>query len=104
MYVLSIIITVLCVLVLLPLVITFTSVKQHKDALSLPKGSVRALLTLAITGVFLCVIGIGPMFIDKESFTLVVSSMSSVLGAVIGFYFGTKNGEVKKGSDVGQGD
>lgn len=90
-YVISILSIVLSVLLVLPLALIIKNKELHKEALSLPKGSVRSLLAISISAVFLCVVAIGPLFINEEYFSIVVSSLSTILGTALGFYFGTKN-------------
>lgn len=59
--------------------------------LALPKGSVRSMLALLIIGSFMIVALIGGSISTlEENFTEVLSALSGIAGAVVGFYFGSK--------------
>ena len=60
--------------------------ENSKEPLWLPKGSVRAIIALAVVGA-----GIG-MFAIKGN---IPEALVGIIGMIVGFYFGKKAGEEK---------
>ena len=82
------------VLVAIPCWLVFFVGKEHTShPLNLPPGTVRSLLAMAVVGSFLITASIGPVFIDPDYFNMILSSLSALVGGVIGYYFGFKNSQ-----------
>ena len=61
--------------------------------LALPQGSVRSMLALMIVGSYMIIIVIGSGVEDENfrgNFTEILSALSGITGAVVGFYFGSQ--------------
>ena len=63
---------------------------DKSQALGLPKGSVRALIAFSVVGSFLITASLGPLFIDSDYFSIIISAKSALVGGAIGYYFGSK--------------
>lgn len=65
--------------------------KISLKGLALPEGSVRSMLALLIIGSFMIVAVIGGGVSALENnFTEVLSALTGIAGAVVGFYFGSR--------------
>ncbi len=65
---------------------------QDLKGLSLPQGSVRSMLALAIVGSFVIFLIFGGMAYessDSSRFTEIIAALTGIAGTVIGFYFGS---------------
>ena len=84
------------VLLVLPILATCIASKQNGSEISLkglalPEGSVRSMLALLIIGSFMIVAVIGGGVSALENnFTEVLSALTGIAGAVVGFYFGSR--------------
>ena len=57
--------------------------------LNLPQGSIRAMIAIAIIGLYVITLSIGSLFIGADEFDMILTAFGSLSGAVIGFYFGS---------------
>ena len=57
--------------------------------LNLPQGSIRAMIAIAIIGLYVITLSIGSLFIGANEFDMILTAFGSLSGAVIGFYFGS---------------
>ena len=64
--------------------------------LGLPKGSVRSLLGIALVGSFLITVSLGPLFMTKEIFTVMLPVFSSIVSSAVTYYFTSRTMEEKK--------
>lgn len=86
------------VLIILPTLATCITIADRKNksditlkGLALPQGSVRSMLALLIIGSFMIVALIGSgISALEENFNEVLSALTGIAGAVVGFYFGSK--------------
>ncbi len=84
------------VLIILPmLAIWITNGQNGSDiplkGLALPQGSVRSMLALLIIGSFMIVAVIGGgVSALEDNFDEVLSALTGIAGAVVGFYFGSR--------------
>ena len=78
-------------LVLLPLIVLWKTQNSKKaKGLALPAGSVRSIVALTIVGSYMIVLVIGGGVPDlKAHFAEIVSALTWITGAVVGFYFGS---------------
>ncbi len=73
-------------------------IKENKDSsplrgLDLPKGSVRAMIAIAIIGSYLITLSIGSLVISDDYFDKIIAAFGGLVGAVVGFYFGSRNSD-----------
>ena len=84
------------VLIGLPILATCVANRQNGSdiplkGLALPKGSVRSMLALLIIGSFMIVAVIGGgISALEDNFNEVLSALTGIAGAVVGFYFGSR--------------
>ena len=61
--------------------------------LNLPQGSVRAMIAIAIIGSYLITLSLGSTVLGDGQFDKIVAAFGSLVGAVVGFYFGSRSNE-----------
>ena len=65
--------------------------------LNLPKGSVRAMIAIAIIGSYLITLSLGSIVMPSGQFDKIIAAFGSLVGAVVGFYFGSRNNDSGSG-------
>ena len=92
-YILVYVLFLLFVLVGIPGYVIYKRDGDHGkgEPLNLPTGSVRAILAIGIIGGFLITSGLGPLFIDPDYYSIIISNLATLSGGVTGFYFGSRN-------------
>ncbi len=85
----------------------FKYIKNGSDipklkGLGLPEGSIRGMIAISIIGSFLMalIFGLLSNCISSDKLSTVLTGFGSLSGAVIGFYFGSRSSEQKKGNDL----
>lgn len=88
------------VLVGLPLLATCIVRKDKMElkGLGLPAGSVRSMLALLTVGVFVVVATYGRAALGAE-YERVLTTLATLAGPVLGFYFGSRGSDEKTGKD-----
>ena len=65
--------------------------KPPLRGLALPQGSVRAMIAIGIIGSYLITLSMGSVAIPSEDlFDKIIASFGGLVGAVVGFYFGSR--------------
>lgn len=97
-YIISCILFLIYIFAVLPACIIYLQRSMTKYSLGMPKSSIRALLAMGTIGVFLLLLSIGALVIEKEVFQMIVTSLTGLVGSIIGFYYGAKKTEDAKES------
>lgn len=87
-----------------PLYASLRSGDRQNDsrALNLPRGSIRAMLALAIVGSFVILLAFAPLLAKVETDVLdkVIVAFGTLSGAVTGFYFGGRQSARAPGTET----
>ena len=65
--------------------------------LNLPQGSIRAMIAIAIIGSYLITLSLGSTVLG-DRFDKIIAAFGGLVGAVVGFYFGSRGNEIGYGS------
>lgn len=70
--------------------------------LNLPQGSVRSILALTSVGTLVVVATFGAHAFTAEQYERVITVLSTLAGPILGFYFGSRHAESRRGPDADQ--